>query len=158
DDLRRRWEGPPDGPPDGEPPQPLDGPGGGVALLDPASLNRYVSMYSVAPDVTRQTVGPADHGPSEHAEPGEIPGYEILGELGRGGMGVVYRAMQTAINRTIALKVIRTSHPDSPDVAARFLREARALARLEHPNIIGVYDFDEYAGGCYFSMEYCEGG
>ena len=85
-------------------------------------------------------------------------GYEILGELGRGGMGVVYKAVQVALNRTVALKMVLSgSHAAAAEVA-RFRREAEAIARLHHPNIVHVYDFGDHEGTPYYSLEYVAGG
>ena len=87
-----------------------------------------------------------------------VPGYEILGELGRGGMGVVYKARHIALNRLVALKMILAGGHAGPGERARFRCEAEAVARLKHPNIVQVYDVGEAAGRTYFSLEYCEGG
>ena len=81
----------------------------------------------------------------------------MLAELGRGGMGLVYLARQTALDRLVALKVIRQVDADAP-LRHRFLAEARAAARLRHPNIAQVFEVGENAGRPFFSMEYCEGG
>ena len=87
----------------------------------------------------------------------DVPGYEIVEELGRGGMGVVLKARQTKLDRLVALKVL---HPEiSADVAfaERFGREARALARLSHPHIVTVHDFGQVEGLSYIVMEFVAG-
>ncbi|NBO91382.1 MAG: serine/threonine protein kinase [Planctomycetia bacterium] len=87
-----------------------------------------------------------------------LPGYEMLNELGRGGMGVVYRARELRLNRLVALKMILAGVHAGPDDLARFRREAEALARLAHPHIVTVHAIDEHEGRPYFSLEYCSGG
>jgi WD40 repeat protein/tetratricopeptide (TPR) repeat protein len=91
----------------------------------------------------------------------EFPGYEILGELGRGGMGVVYKAVQLKLKRTVALKVIRGAGA-GPQELARFRAEAEAAARLQHPNIVQVFEVGESVGDGgpgvpYLALEYVEG-
>ncbi len=86
------------------------------------------------------------------------PGYEILQELGRGGMGVVYQARQLGFNRVVALKMILSGSYAGPDVRDRFRIEAQAVARLQHPNIVQVYEVGEHEGRPFFSMEFCPGG
>ncbi|MDY3559780.1 serine/threonine protein kinase [Gemmata sp. JC673] len=86
------------------------------------------------------------------------PGYEIVGELGRGGMGVVYKARQVKLNRVVALKmVLAGAHADAREVA-RFLGEAQAVAAIRHPNVIQVFDSGEADGRPYLAMECLEGG
>jgi WD40 repeat protein/serine/threonine protein kinase len=90
-----------------------------------------------------------------------VAGYEVLGELGHGGMGVVYRARHVALNRHVALKTIQPPGlgPDSwRDLLDRFHREAQAVARLRHPNVVQVYEVGEHDGVPFFSLELCEGG
>src|SRR5262249_40697887 len=92
------------------------------------------------------------------ADQPEIPGYEILGTLGEGGMGVVYRARQRGLNRLVALKMIRGGSQARVDPLARFRVEAEAVARLRHPNILQIYDIGEVAGLPFVSLELLEGG
>jgi WD40 repeat protein len=96
-------------------------------------------------------------GPIAHARP-RLPGYEILGELGRGGMGVVYRARHTALNRPVALKMILAGVHADAEQQRRFRAEAEAVARLHHPNIVQVYDYGVHDGQPYLVLEYVEGG
>jgi WD40 repeat protein len=88
----------------------------------------------------------------------EVDGYDILAELGRGGMGVVYKARQRGLNRIVALKMIGLGTAANPDLLARFKKEAEVIARLQQPNIIQVYDIGSSPSGPYFAMEYAEGG
>jgi serine/threonine protein kinase len=88
----------------------------------------------------------------------EVAGYEVLGLLGRGGMGVVYRARQLGLDRTVALKMVLTGFQAGPKDLARFRVEAAALARLQHPNIVQIYDVGETAGRPYFVFEFVAGG
>jgi serine/threonine protein kinase len=87
-----------------------------------------------------------------------IPGYEVLSELGRGGMGVVYQARQVALKRIVALKMILLGHVADPQVAARFRVEAESVARLRHPNVVQVYEIGSCQGLPFFSLEFVEGG
>ncbi len=86
-----------------------------------------------------------------------FPQLEILGCLGRGGMGVVYKARQKSLNRPVALKLLAPERAGDPQFAARFEREAQALAALNHPNIVGVYDFGQAGGYYYLLMEFVDG-
>jgi serine/threonine protein kinase/type II secretory pathway pseudopilin PulG len=86
-----------------------------------------------------------------------FPQLEILELIGKGGMGAVYKARQPALDRFVALKILAPRSGDDRDFAERFTREARALAKLNHPNIVGVYDFGQAGRLNYFIMEYLDG-
>jgi predicted Ser/Thr protein kinase len=86
-----------------------------------------------------------------------FPQLEILACLGRGGMGVVYKARQKSLNRLVALKLLAPERADDPQFAARFEKEAHALAALNHPNIVGVHDFGQAGGFFYLLMEFVDG-
>ena len=86
-----------------------------------------------------------------------FPELEILGLIGRGGMGLVYKARQPKLDRLVALKVMAPDLAAEPAFAERFLREAQALARLNHPNVVSVHDFGEREGTYFLLMEHVEG-
>jgi len=87
-----------------------------------------------------------------------FPNYTVISLLGRGGMGAVYKAKQTALDRLVAIKLLPLEISVDQDFADRFVREARAMAKLHHPNIITVFDFGTTSEGhLYFAMEYVEG-
>src|SRR5262249_15260892 len=86
-----------------------------------------------------------------------VPGYEVEAVLGRGGMGVVYKARHLALKRTVALKMLAAGHPH-PGEWARFRAEAEAVARLQHPNIVQIHEIGEAAGRPFFALEYVAGG
>jgi tRNA A-37 threonylcarbamoyl transferase component Bud32 len=114
-----------------------------------------------------QTEGPDGAGPQgtkiiqPPLTPAEIaalfPQLEILECLGRGGMGVVYKARQPRLNRIVALKILAQEKDRDGQFVERFTREAQALARLNHPNIVTVHDFGEAGGHCYLVMEFVDG-
>jgi serine/threonine protein kinase len=87
-----------------------------------------------------------------------IPGYELLGILGRGGMGIVFRARQLSLKRQVALKMILTGRHARPAERARFQREAEAVARLQHPNIVQIYEVGEQNGLPYCALEFVNAG
>jgi serine/threonine protein kinase len=97
--------------------------------------------------------------PSKPAEPWPaLPGYEILGVLGRGGAAIVYKARHLALNRIVALKMIRAVHQAGAEELIRFRLEAEMLARLRHPNIVQVYEVGAWEGQPYISLEFVDGG
>src|SRR5262245_77904 len=87
-----------------------------------------------------------------------VAGYEVLGELGRGGIGVVYRVRQVKLNRLVALKMILAGGHAGEAELARFRSEAEAVAHLQHPNIVQIYEIGEHQGLPFFSLEFCAGG
>jgi tetratricopeptide (TPR) repeat protein len=87
-----------------------------------------------------------------------VPGYEVDAVLGRGGMGIVFRASHVRLKRRVALKMLLAGAYAAPHERARFQREAEAVAGLRHPNIVQVYDVGDSDGRPYFTMEYVEGG
>lgn len=91
------------------------------------------------------------------AAPERLGDFELLGELGRGGMGVVYRARQTSLNRMVALKVLSTAAVASEKAVQRFRNEAHATARLHHTNIVPIYGQGEQDGVCFYAMELIDG-
>ena len=84
--------------------------------------------------------------------------YQVLDLLGRGGMATVYRAHDPELKRDVAVKVLPSHDTDDPTFAQRFRQEAQAVARLNHPNIVQIYDFGEDQGLIYIVMEYVTGG
>jgi len=87
-----------------------------------------------------------------------VAGFEILEELGRGGMGVVYKARQLNLDRMVALKMVLAGAHAGPNTLARFHKEAQAVASLQHPNIVQIYDVGLAGGLPYFSLEFIDGG
>jgi serine/threonine protein kinase len=87
----------------------------------------------------------------------EFPGFTLLAKIGEGGMGVVYKAIQAGLDRTVALKVLSPRLTGDPDFVKRFGREARALAQLQHPHVVAVHDHGIHGGLPYFVMDFVEG-
>ena len=87
-----------------------------------------------------------------------IPGYTVLEELGRGGMGVVFKATAERLNRFVALKMILSGDLASPEAGVRFLKEAEAVARLQHPQVVQIFRIGDFQGRPYLEMEYVDGG
>jgi len=106
-----------------------------------------------------ETIGAAPPGPEEGSKKGlTVPGYEILGELGRGAMGVVYKARQKRLNRLVALKMMLAGSHAGPEQLARFQTEAESVARLQNPNIVQIYEVGEHDDLPFFSLEFVDGG
>ncbi len=150
----------PEGSRTGTAPQPLSGSNAKVDTVEKAAaqtlpapipaLARPSSSTQVTPVPTT-----ADSTPSKHGQP--FGDYELLQELGKGGMGVVWKAYQQSLRRTVALKMIRTGQLTNPADVERFRREAQSLAQLDHPNIVPVYEYGEILGEHYIAMAFIEG-
>lgn len=124
------------------------------------SLDSFASP-EVAPEFAPTMVGnrqPESVAISFQSTPsGQFGKYDLLGEIGRGGMGVVYKARQRDLNRVVALKMILASEWASAEEISRFQAEARAAARLRHRNIVGIYEVGEQLGRHFFAMDFIEG-
>lgn len=102
-----------------------------------------------------QSTRPKTHSDTEILH--QVGDYQLLEELGRGGMGLVFKAHQTKLNRTVALKMILSGRMASENELQRFYSEARSVARLCHPNIVSIYDVQEIEGHHFYTMDYIEG-
>jgi eukaryotic-like serine/threonine-protein kinase len=121
-----------------------------------------ISTEGVVPDGSSPTLKRQPSGlgvdTAEPAKSVQVPGYEVLEELGRGGMGVVYRARQQSLDRIVALKMILSASHAGSSATARFLHEAKTIALLKHPHLVQVCEYGSHEGKPFFSLEYLEGG
>src|SRR5271169_1551249 len=95
--------------------------------------------------------------PMTSGAPFKIGKYDVVDVIGRGGMGVVYRARDPQLGRLVAIKMMTAGIDEDPELVQRFFREARSTASLQHPNIVTVYELGDYSGNPYLAMEYLEG-
>jgi hypothetical protein len=132
----------------------------GTPETPPLSSPEVEPPHDAAGDQPEDTVKIVDSSPPPAGDGTAwptVPGYEILGKLGSGGMGVVYKARQLSVNRDVALKMLRDDAFADPEDRARFRKEAEDVARLVHPHIVRVYDSGEHRGRPFFSMEQVDG-
>jgi serine/threonine-protein kinase len=126
--------------------------------LLPQVRDRWQQMRRVRADLDALFPATQPPPPPEAQALPHIPGYEVESLLGRGGMGIVFRARHLKLNRLVALKMALGGAYAEPRERLRFQREAEAVAALRHPNIVQVYDVGDSDGQLYFTMEYVEGG
>jgi hypothetical protein len=133
---------------------PLSGDEGPAAAPSPDLLERLKAASDSVSEISRRGIVL----PDESRPLPQVPGYDILELLGHGGMGVVYRARQVSLSRIVALKMILGGAFATSKSLARFRAEALAVARLQHPNIVQIFEIGEADGLPFFSQEYVEGG
>ncbi len=130
-------------------------------FADHDRFQRAAAPLQAAAELAEADDSTLDHGGSRSAGPGTMVryfgDYELLEEIARGGMGVVYRARQTSLNREVALKMILAGQLASVEDVKRFHTEAEAAANLQHPNIVAIHEVGEHEGQHYFSMDYVDG-
>ncbi len=126
--------------------------------LLPEVRKRWQQMRLVAAELNALFPTQAHDTPAAIADPPSIPGYEVESVLGRGGMGIVYKARHLRLNRPVALKMLLAGAYAGPQELARFQREAEAVASLRHANIVQLFDVGDHEGRPFFTMEYVEGG
>ncbi|HEV3145281.1 MAG TPA: protein kinase, partial [Gemmataceae bacterium] len=125
-----------------------------LVLLEPPEPENHFTFSGNGQAPSNEAVVHRDY---SGAKLPEIPGYEILGLLGRGGMGVVYKARQIAPDRVVALKMIQSAQA-SPEDLGRFYDEAEAISRLRHPHIVQIVEVGQVEGRVYCALEFVEGG
>jgi serine/threonine protein kinase len=137
-------------------------------MAEPPASPAHVNDPNVLPTLqATPATAPLENGPptlpylrareADGAFPRPFADYELLAELGRGGMGIVYKARQNGLERTVALKAIVPGHLSAEDELLRFRTEVEATARLHHPNIVAIYEVGEFQGQHFYSMELVEG-
>jgi WD40 repeat protein len=137
---------------------PADRPGGDTQQWVDQQPAPAAGKGEPPPAADAPTLAPSAPAAPAAADGPAVAGYEVLGELGRGGMGVVYQARQAGLNRLVALKMILAGAHAGPDDVARFKAEAEAVARLQHPGIVQVHEVGDHDGLPFFSLEFVPGG
>src|SRR5262249_39562282 len=137
------------------PRQPRDVPMFASVATDPNCEGETVVK---SPDPAAESSPKGAQSPRAELPPPAIPGYEILGELGRGTTGVVYKARHLRLDRLVALKVVPDTAHVRPEDLVRFLNEAEVLARCQHPHVVLIYEAAWHEGRPYLVMELVEGG
>jgi eukaryotic-like serine/threonine-protein kinase len=140
------------------PPRPSCGPSGHKLSDDQLHRLRHLLPPGSSAGTVPSPRGGAAGGEGPEAGWPSIPGYEILRQLGRGGMAVVYEARQLRLNRCVALKVLRAGDQATPEQLVRFCAEGEIVARLRHPNIVQIYEVGTHNKQPYFALELMEGG
>jgi TRAP transporter TAXI family solute receptor len=130
--------------------------GVGVSVGNPVDGEAPTLPPTNGEDITR-TVPDSSAGETRLLEPSEFGDYELLEVIGRGGMGVVYKARQIKMDRIVAVKMIRAGRLASDEDVQRFYTEAQAAGKIDHPNIVTVYEVNQIDGHHFFSMDYVEG-
>ncbi|MBM4036335.1 MAG: hypothetical protein FJ291_31760, partial [Planctomycetes bacterium] len=138
-------------PPSGPAPEPAAPP------PEPAAKAPEPAGEPLLPPKAKEGAGTEDRPKAELQPGGRLGGYTIQRLAGRGGMGTVYEAIQEGLKRRVAIKVLPEAAGLNPAFLASLKREAQAVAKLSHPNIVQIYDIDEAGGYHFFSMEYVDG-
>ena len=128
-----------------------------IGTSDAPSARSDIDETMSVPATTDVSVVSGFGPPAADGEVGTLGPYRIVKELGRGGMGAVYAALDTRLKRRLALKVMLPEYASNASAKERFLREARAAAKISHDNVVTVYEADERQGVPYIAMQFLEG-
>src|SRR5688572_4363479 len=126
----------------------------GAAVDGAATSPETSALGATAYDIDRPALGPDALSAEDPLIGRRVDHFEVRGMLGQGGMGTVYLAHDLSLERPVAIKVLRRELGDNPDLVGRLVLEARAQARLQHPNVVTIYHIGAHEGAPYFAMEY----